>query len=89
MKMQQDRLKVAKLKAKAETSSSLKERQLFYPAAFEHLEAVVTNNFNSVTNLDQDKPYPLERQQEVKFYASSLLANQAYKGELLFALMSA
>ena len=72
LKMQQDRLKA---------SDGLKERQFFYPVAFEALEAVIRNNFNTVPNLDQDGgPYPLERHQEVKLYSSSLLANQAYKG---------
>ena len=44
MKMQQESLE-AKLR------TGIKERQFFYPATFETLEAILRNNFTSVLNI--------------------------------------
>ena len=79
MKMQQESLE-AKLR------TGLKERQFFYPATFETLEAILRSNFTSVPNLEvvegEDHSRPqTSRVQEVKFYADSDLANEAFEGE--------
>ena len=79
MKMQQESLE-AKLR------TGLKERQFFYPATFETLEAILRNNFTSVPNLevvegeDHHSRSQMSRVQEVKFYADSDLANEAFEG---------
>ena len=82
MKMQQESLE-AKLR------TGLKERQFFYPATFETLEAILRSNFTSVPNLEvvegEDHSRPqTSRVQEVKFYADSDLANEAFEGENFF-----
>ena len=84
MKMQQESLE-AKLR------TGLKERQFFYPATFETLEAILRSNFTSVPNLEvvegEDHSRPqTSRVQEVKFYADSDLANEAFEGENFFAV---
>ena len=70
MKMQQESLQ-------AKWKTGLKEKQFFYPTTFENLEAILRHNFNAVANLDNEDH---GRQQEVKFYADSTLANEAYRG---------
>ena len=84
MKMQQESLE-AKLR------TGLKERQFFYPATFETLEAILRSNFTSVPNLEvvegEDHSRPqTSRVQEVKFYADSDLANEAFEGENFFVV---
>ena len=84
MKMQQESLE-AKLR------TGLKERQFFYPATFETLEAILRSNFTSVPNLEvvegEDHGRPqTSRVQEVKFYADSDLANEAFEGENFFVV---
>ena len=77
MKMQQESLE-AKLR------TGIKERQFFYPATFETLEAILRNNFTSVFNIEDDQRQQHHRHarvHEVKFFTNSALANEAFNGK--------
>jgi hypothetical protein len=76
MKMQQESLEAKK-------KTGLKEKQFFYPTTFEKLEIILRNNFNGVTNMDDNKAAQKRmcRAQEVKFYTNSTMANDAFQGE--------
>ena len=84
MKMQQESLE-AKLR------TGIKERQFFYPATFETLEAILRNNFTSVFNIEDDQRQQHHRHarvHEVKFFTNSALANEAFSGKCINDLFS-